>query len=171
MNILTKVLRPGLYRLPIRKTCPCNVYPLEHHFYIAKLGFAGVYLFFLFLLQNIDCGYSLEPPRYVLSKNKKNIKYFLLKSFNFYSLKYLCILHGRVFVMQCTCTSLSISSTLGFNKSAGYLNKWFWVSGLLRPRYGIVPLEHHSESGYINFTKTFNFVTTFCPTLLKIQKI
>ena len=28
-----------------------------------KSGFAGVYLFFLFLLQNIDCGYSLEPPR------------------------------------------------------------------------------------------------------------
>ena len=33
------------------------------NFYIAKLGYAGVYLFFLFLLQNIDCGYSLEPPR------------------------------------------------------------------------------------------------------------
>ena len=47
----------------IKKTCPCNVYPLEPHFYIAKLGYAGVYLFFLFLLQNIDCGYSLEPPR------------------------------------------------------------------------------------------------------------
>ena len=47
----------------IRKICPCNVYPLEPHFYIAKLGFAGVYLFFLFLLQNIDCGYTLEPPR------------------------------------------------------------------------------------------------------------
>ena len=28
-----------------------------------KLGYGGVYLFFLFLLQNIDCGYSLEPPR------------------------------------------------------------------------------------------------------------
>ena len=28
-----------------------------------KLGFTGVYIFFLFLLQNIDCGYSLEPPR------------------------------------------------------------------------------------------------------------
>ena len=40
----------------IRKTCPCNVYPLEPHFYVAKLGYAGVYLFFLFLLQNIDCG-------------------------------------------------------------------------------------------------------------------
>ena len=39
----------------IRKTCPYNVYPLEPHFYIVKLGFAGVYLFLLFLLQNIDC--------------------------------------------------------------------------------------------------------------------
>ena len=47
----------------ITKTCPCNVYPLEPHFYIAKLGYARVYLFFLFLLKNIDCGYSLEPPR------------------------------------------------------------------------------------------------------------
>ena len=37
--------------------------PLKPHFYIVKLGFAGVYLFFLFLLQNIDCGYSLEPTR------------------------------------------------------------------------------------------------------------
>ena len=46
----------------IRKTCPCKVYPLKPQFYIVKLGYAGVYLFFLFLLQNIDCGYSLEPP-------------------------------------------------------------------------------------------------------------
>ena len=30
---------------------------------IVKLGYAGVYLFFLFLLHNIDCGYSLEPPQ------------------------------------------------------------------------------------------------------------
>ena len=37
--------------------------PLIPHFFIVKLGFAGVYLFFLFLLQNIDCGYSLEPPQ------------------------------------------------------------------------------------------------------------
>ena len=47
----------------IRKTCLCHVHPLEPHFYIAKLGYEGVYVFFLFLLQNIDCGYSLEPPR------------------------------------------------------------------------------------------------------------
>ena len=43
-----------------KKTCPCNVYPFEPHFYIAKLGYARVYLFFLFLLKNIDCVYSLE---------------------------------------------------------------------------------------------------------------
>ena len=52
-----------IFKTVIRKTYPCNVYPLEPHVYIAKLGYAGVYLFFLFLLQNIDCGYSLEPPR------------------------------------------------------------------------------------------------------------
>ena len=41
--------------LSIRKTCP-----LKPHSYIAKLGYAGVYLFFLFLLQNIYCGYSVR---------------------------------------------------------------------------------------------------------------
>ena len=47
----------------IMKTCLCNINPFEPPFYIVKLGYAGVYLFFLFLLQNIDCGYSLEQPR------------------------------------------------------------------------------------------------------------
>ena len=52
---------------------------------------------FLLLIQNIDCGYSLESPQrggsnvvptiYVLSKNNKNIKYFLLKIFIFYNFK------------------------------------------------------------------------------------
>ena len=37
--------------------------PLNPNFYIEKLGCAGVNLIFLFVLQNIDCGYSLEPPR------------------------------------------------------------------------------------------------------------
>ena len=46
----------------IRKTSPCNEYPLVPHFYIVKLGYAGVYLFFLFLVQIIDCGYLLELP-------------------------------------------------------------------------------------------------------------
>ena len=59
----------------VRKACPCNEYPLKPNFYmyILKLGNAGVSLFFfLFVLQNIDCGYSLErvPTVYVLSENK-----------------------------------------------------------------------------------------------------
>ena len=58
-------------RLIMRKTCPCNIYPLEPHFYTAKLRYVGVYLFVLFLLQNIKCGYSLEPPHRVLLQNIK----------------------------------------------------------------------------------------------------
>ena len=34
----------------IMQTSPCNEYPLTPHFYIVKLGFTGVYIFFLFLL-------------------------------------------------------------------------------------------------------------------------
>ena len=44
------------------KTYLYNLDPLKPHFYIVKLGFTGVYIIFLFLLKNIDGGYSLEPP-------------------------------------------------------------------------------------------------------------
>ena len=65
---------------------------------MVKLGYVGVYLFFLFLLQNIDCGYSLEPPRRCGSNvyhnqcfeqicEKKKIKNFLLQYSIFYSRK------------------------------------------------------------------------------------
>ena len=47
----------------ITKTCLYNFDPLKPHFYTVKLGFTGVYIIFLILLENIDCGYSLEPPR------------------------------------------------------------------------------------------------------------
>ena len=57
--------------------------------YIAKLGFSGVYIIFLFFIHNIHCGYRLElgsprrfkrvPTMYVLCKNIKNIKIFKLK--------------------------------------------------------------------------------------------
>ena len=47
----------------ITKTRLYNFDPLKPHFCIVKLGFTGVYSIFLFLLKNIDCGYSLEPPR------------------------------------------------------------------------------------------------------------
>ena len=46
----------------ITKTCLYNFNPLKPHFYIVKRGFTGVYIIFLISDQNIDCGYSLEPP-------------------------------------------------------------------------------------------------------------
>ena len=49
----------------ITKTSPYNEHPLTSHFYIVKLGFTGVY-FFLIFAQNIDCGYTLEPPHFFI---------------------------------------------------------------------------------------------------------
>ena len=46
----------------ITKTRLYNFDPLKPNFYIVKLGFTGVYIIFLISAQNIDCGYSLEPP-------------------------------------------------------------------------------------------------------------
>ena len=88
----------------IMKTCPCHVDPFTPHFYIVKLGFTGVHILFLFLVQNIDCGYSLEPPKRVptnnvLSKNMKIVKKIQLKIVIFTAMKNCCILHGRVCVM------------------------------------------------------------------------
>ena len=38
---------PAVYKV-IMLTRLCNVYPLTLHFYIVKLGFRGVFIFFLF---------------------------------------------------------------------------------------------------------------------------
>ena len=57
----SNVICGNLY--PITKTYLYNVDPLKPHFYIVKLGFTGVYIIFLIFAQNMDCGYSLEPPR------------------------------------------------------------------------------------------------------------
>ena len=72
---------------------PIKFWPLKPHFYIVKLGVAGYTLFFLFLLKNIDCGYSLESPRrgcsneYTQSMFRaeiwKNIRFYL-KTFSFW---------------------------------------------------------------------------------------
>ena len=85
------------------------MYPLLLHIIWQNFGCAGVYLFFSFLLQSIDCGYLLEPPQRAeavltythnlcLSKNKKNIKNFIMKIFNFHNL-----------------TIFTIFTTLGYN--------------------------------------------------------
>ena len=77
----------------ITKTCLYNFDPLKPHFYTVKLGLQGYILFFLFLLKNIDCGYSLEPPPpiiYDLSRNMKTIRTFIWK-FSFFG--------GKIFII------------------------------------------------------------------------
>ena len=60
----------------ITKTNLYNFDPLKSLLYRVKLGFTKVHIiFFLFLLQNIDCG----PTFYVLSKNMKNMRIFICK--------------------------------------------------------------------------------------------
>ena len=45
-----------------KHVCAMNT-PFKAYFYIVKLGYVGVYLILLFLVQNKYCGYSLELPR------------------------------------------------------------------------------------------------------------
>ena len=54
----------GKNKITITKTRLYNFDPLKPHFYIVKLGFTRVYIIFLISAEkDIDCGYSLEPPR------------------------------------------------------------------------------------------------------------
>ena len=63
--VLFTEIQPFLeFTLTIMQTSPCNEYPLTPHLYIVKLGFTGVNIFFLFLLYNIDRGYSLGSNVY-----------------------------------------------------------------------------------------------------------
>ena len=90
-----------------------NFDSLKPHFYIVKLGFTGVYIiFFLFLLENKDCGYSLEPPRrggyneYTQSMfwaEIQKISVFIWK-FSFLEVKFSIYLNRCVFVMYITGT-------------------------------------------------------------------
>ena len=82
------------------KTYLCNFDPLIPHLYIIKLGFTGVYFFFLISAQKhrlwvpvrITAQYPLEPPRekvlmsttiYVLSRTMKKYQRFLSENFQF----------------------------------------------------------------------------------------
>ena len=96
-------------RQPITKTRIYNFDPLKPYFYIVKLGFTGVYIIFLISAQNIDCGYSLEPPlREAVLTNTHNLcfeqkyeKYlnFCLKIFNFSVINFSVYLNRQVFVI------------------------------------------------------------------------
>ena len=94
----------------ITKTYLYNFDSFKPHFCIVKLGFTGVYIIFLISAQNIDCEYSLEPPRrggyneYPQSMFWAEIwkisKFFLSENFHFFGVKVFNIyLNRHVFVM------------------------------------------------------------------------
>ena len=95
-------------RKVIMKTRLYNLDPLKPHFYIVKLGLTGVYTIFLISAQNIDCGYSLEPPRRGGSNEypqsifwaeiRKISNFFYLKILFFLVVKFSIYLNRRVFV-------------------------------------------------------------------------
>ena len=91
--------------------------PLKPQFYIVKMGFAGVYQF---LLQNIDCGYSLEPPRLAeavltctnnicIQQKQEKYQTFSVENFLFSESLYIAwtsFRNGRLFV--CVCVGLAV---------------------------------------------------------------
>ena len=97
-----------LFIYAITKTCLYNFDPFKPHFYILKLGFTGVYIIFLISAQNIDCGYSLEPPRWGGS-NEYTQSMFCAEiwkisecftwKFSFFGGKISIYLNRRIFVM------------------------------------------------------------------------
>ena len=93
----------------ITKTCLYIFDPLKPHFYIVKLGFTRVYIIFLISAHNIDCRYSLEPPRRGGSNEYQQSMFwaemwkisevFCLKIFIFFVVKFSVNLNRHVFVM------------------------------------------------------------------------
>ena len=81
----------------ITKTHLYNFDPLKPHFYIAKLGFTGVYIIFLISAQNIDCEY----PQSMFWAEIWKISEFLSENFQvFFKVKFSIYLNRRVFVMS-----------------------------------------------------------------------
>ena len=93
-------------------TCLYDLDALKPHFYIINVGFTGGGgggegdIIFHISAQNIDCRYSFEPPHrggsdltsthYVLSRNMGNIRFFYLKIFLFWVVKFSIYLNRRV---------------------------------------------------------------------------
>ena len=106
----TKFVSTEAYKPVITKTCLYNFDPRKPHFYKLKLGFTGVCIIFLISAQNIDCGYSLEPPRrgssneypqsMFSSRNMKKISEILSENFQFLVVKFSVYLNRHVFVMD-----------------------------------------------------------------------
>ena len=91
------------YSSCITKTCLYNFDPLKPHFYIVKLGFTRLYISFRISAQNIDCGYTLEPPRrgssneYLYSMFNEYLHSMFI--WKFFGGKFSVYLNRHVFVM------------------------------------------------------------------------
>ena len=92
----------------VTKTYLYDFDPLKPHFYIVKLGFTWVYVVFLISAQNIDCEYSLEPPRrggsnkytqFMFWAQIWKISEFIIWKFSVFVVKFSIYLKRRVFVM------------------------------------------------------------------------
>ena len=97
-------------KVDITKTCLYNVDPLKPHFYIVKLGFAGVYIILLISAQKHRLWVLVRTTsvrRFIMSTHnlcfgQKYEKYqnFYLKLFSFFfEVKFPTYLNRRVFVM------------------------------------------------------------------------
>ena len=88
----------------IMKTCLYNFDPLKPHFYIVKLGFTGVYIIFLSSAQKhrlwllVRTALSNEYPQSVLSRNMKNIRFFLSENFHFFFFFFFFFV-GKIFII------------------------------------------------------------------------
>ena len=122
----------------ITKTCLYNFDPLKTHFYIVKLGFTGVYIIFLISAQNIDCGYSLEQPRWggsneypqsmFWAETWKISDFFYLKIFSFWVVKFSVYLNRHVFVMvPAGCTVLLLVKLFTKRQTCGTLGSCMWI--------------------------------------------
>ena len=88
-----------LILMHIRKTCPCNVYPLEPHFLYtsSKTGvcraksifliFAPKHRLWVFVRTASPMRFYRVPTIYVLSKNKQKYQNFSAENFQFLKLK------------------------------------------------------------------------------------
>ena len=79
---------------------PIWIWPPSTPFSIVKLGFTGVYIIFLILLNNIDCGYSLEPPHRGGSNEYPQSMFWaeIWKISGFIS-ENICVFGGEIFYM------------------------------------------------------------------------
>ena len=85
--------------LIITRTYLYNSDPFKPHFYKVKLGFTCVYIIFLFLLKNIDCGYSLCLSDLCFEQKYEKYQNFLSENFQFLEVKFSIYLNRYVFVM------------------------------------------------------------------------